>query len=75
LSNKCITFFTDNLGVVHIINKQSSKDPTIMKLVRKFDVLTLQFNILFKAKPMFSKQTPKCKMKFQNMKLMMLGTV
>jgi hypothetical protein len=49
LSNKCVTFFTDNSGVVHIINKQSSKDPTIMKLVRKFDVLTLQFNNLFKA--------------------------
>jgi hypothetical protein len=49
LSNKCVTFFTDNSGVVHIINKQSSKDPTIMKLVRKFVVLTLQFNILFKA--------------------------
>ena len=42
LRNKCITFFTDNSGVVHIINKQSSKDHTIMKLVRKFDVLTLQ---------------------------------
>ena len=49
MSNKCITFFTDNSGVVHITNKQSSKDPTIMKLVRKFDVLTLQFNILVKA--------------------------
>ena len=34
---------------MHIINKQSYKDPTIMKLVRKFVVLTLQFNILFNA--------------------------
>jgi hypothetical protein len=49
LSNKCVTFFTDNSGVGHIINKQSYKDPTIMKLVRKFVVLTLQFNILFNA--------------------------
>ena len=32
LSNKCITFFTDNSGVLHITNNQSSKDPTIMKL-------------------------------------------
>ena len=49
LSNKYVTFFTDNSGVVHIINKQSYKDPTIMKLVRKFVVFTLQFNILFNA--------------------------
>ena len=49
LSNKCVTFFTDNSGVGHIINKQSYKDPTIMKLVRKFVVFTLQFNILFNA--------------------------
>jgi hypothetical protein len=48
-SNKCVTFFTDNSVVVHLINKQSSKDPTIMTLVRKFVVLTLQFHILFKA--------------------------
>lgn len=49
LKNKCVNFHSDNLAVVHIINKQSSKDKTIMQLVRKFVLLTLKYNILFKC--------------------------
>lgn len=35
LENRCIVFFTDNDAVVHIINRQTSKDKTIMVLVRR----------------------------------------
>ena len=40
MSNQCILFFTDNESLVHVINKQSCKDKTLMVFVRQ----------LFKAK-------------------------
>ncbi|WAR08396.1 LOW QUALITY PROTEIN: hypothetical protein MAR_018354 [Mya arenaria] len=49
LQNKCIVFHSDNEDVVHIINKQSSKDKHLMKLVRRFVVKTLQHNVLCRA--------------------------
>lgn len=49
LQNKCVQFHTDNMAVVHIINKQTSKDPTIMKFVRQFVLPILKYNIIFKA--------------------------
>ena len=50
MANTCVLFYSDNQAVVDILNKQSSKDPTIMILVRKFVLLCLKFNILFKLK-------------------------
>ena len=44
LRNKCVTFFTDNIAVVCIFNKQTSKYKLVMKLVR-----FLKYNIFFKA--------------------------
>lgn len=49
LRNSCINFYSDNIAVVYIINKQTSADPIIMKLMRRFIVNTLKYNILFKA--------------------------
>ena len=49
LQNKCIVFHTDNRAVVDIINKQTSKDKTIVSLIRRLVVQCLQFNILFKS--------------------------
>ncbi|KAK3089099.1 hypothetical protein FSP39_000774 [Pinctada imbricata] len=49
IENNCIEFFSDNMAVVHIINKQTSKDPVIMKLVRRLVITALKHNILFKA--------------------------
>lgn len=49
LANKCVTFHSDNAAVVAIINKQSSKDKLLMKLVRRLVIATLKHNILFKA--------------------------
>lgn len=49
--NHKIIFLTDNKVVVAIINKTSSKDKTIMKLVRILVISCLQNNVVFfKAK-------------------------
>ena len=42
-------FFSDNMAVVEIINKQSSKDKTIMRLVIRLVIAALTRNIFFKA--------------------------
>jgi hypothetical protein len=49
LANKSILFHSDNLSVVHIINKILSKDASIMRLVRRLVLACLHYNILFKA--------------------------
>jgi hypothetical protein len=49
LQTKCVQFHTDNMAVVHIINKQTSKDPTIMKFVAQIVLLILKYDIIFKA--------------------------
>lgn len=50
LKDHKILFFSDNMAVVEIINKQSSKDKIIMRLVRRLVIAALTHNILFKAK-------------------------
>ncbi|XP_053387994.1 uncharacterized protein LOC128551264 [Mercenaria mercenaria] len=50
LQNKCIIFNSDNEAVVHVINKQSSKDKVLMRLVRRLVMISLKCNILFQAK-------------------------
>jgi hypothetical protein len=37
------------MAVVFIINRQTSKDPALMKLVRRLVLRALRFNILFRA--------------------------
>ena len=49
LANKCISLHSDNMSVVHILNKQSSKDSDVMVLVRRFVICCMSFNILTKA--------------------------
>lgn len=56
LSNQKILFFSDNLAVVQVVNKQSCKDKTLMKLVRRLVVAAMKNNILFKAKHIPGKQ-------------------
>ena len=51
LANKRLLFFCDNMGVVAIINSQTSKDNKLMSLVRKLVLMCLQFNIFIRAKP------------------------
>ena len=49
LENKKILFMSDNEAVVHVINKQSSREKTLMKLVRCLVLKSLTHNIFFKA--------------------------
>lgn len=50
LKNHKILFFSDNMDVVEIINKQSSMDKIKMRLVRRLVIAALTHNILFNAK-------------------------
>lgn len=49
MSNQCVALFTDNAALVDIINKQTSKHPMIMILVRDLVLTSLRHNILFRA--------------------------
>ena len=49
MENKCLTFFTDNAALVDIINKQSSKHPLVMVLIRDLVLTSLKTNIMFTA--------------------------
>ena len=50
LANKRILFFCDNEAIVAVLNKQSSKEPTIMDLTRSLVSAALIHNIHFMAK-------------------------
>ena len=60
LANHKILFFSDNAAVVDIINKTSSKDKVLMKLVRRMVVAAMHFNIFFKAKHIPGKTNVVC---------------
>ena len=49
MCNQCILLFTDNESLVHVINKQSCKDKSLMVFVRKLVSICLHYNIVFKA--------------------------
>ena len=49
LANQPIVLHTDNMAIVHIINKMSSKDCHVMILIRKMVVICMQKNIYVKA--------------------------
>ena len=50
--DRCITFFTDNEALVHVINKSTCTDTSLMIFLRtcKLVLVCLKHNILFKAK-------------------------
>lgn len=50
LKNSTIVLHSDNLAVVQIINKNTSKDPKLMQLMRRLMLLSLTHNIHFYAK-------------------------
>ena len=49
LGNKKVLFHIDNMALVSIVNKRSSKDKNIMKLIRSFVLLSMIHNVQFKA--------------------------
>jgi hypothetical protein len=56
LQNHKILFFSDNMAVVDILNKQTSREKTVMRLVRRLVITAMKFNIFFKAKHIPGKQ-------------------
>jgi len=50
MRDQCIVFFSDNHAVVDIINKQTSRERSVMFLVRKLVLNCLKYNILFRSK-------------------------
>ncbi|CAC5394003.1 unnamed protein product [Mytilus coruscus] len=51
--NQCIYFHTDNIALVSVINKQTSKDPLIMFLIRRLVLHCLRNNVNFQAKHIY----------------------
>ena len=49
-ANSSVCFFTDNEALVTIINKQTSREPTVMVLMRKLVLSCLRYNIQFTAR-------------------------
>lgn len=45
LENKKILFYIDNTALISIVNKRSSKDTWIMKMIRPFILITMKHNI------------------------------
>jgi len=56
LKNQKILFLTDNQSIVYVINKQTSKDKSLLSLIRKLVLTCLQYNILFRAKHISGKR-------------------
>ena len=48
-ANTSVVFHSDNETIVHVINSQTSKDKTIMKLLRPMILTFLNYNISFTA--------------------------
>lgn len=49
-ANLVVTFWCDNLAVVHILNSLSSRPERVMHLVHAFTLRCLRLNVLFKAR-------------------------
>ena len=50
LKNKCILFMCDNMSVVEVINKHTTRDSSLLTLIQHFVVLCMHFNINFRSK-------------------------
>ena len=50
LKNRRELFFTDNESTVYVINKQTTKDPELLRLLRALVPTCLKNNILFRAR-------------------------
>ncbi|WAR22977.1 LOW QUALITY PROTEIN: hypothetical protein MAR_036646, partial [Mya arenaria] len=55
-----ICFICDNMAVVYCLNKQSSKDKTMMKLIRNIVLSALENNFCFQAKHISTKKNTIC---------------
>lgn len=55
MGNKKVLFLSDNIAVVHAINKLSCKDKVLMSLLRRLVSVALHHNIWFKSKHIMGK--------------------
>jgi len=62
MTNSNIMFYSDNEGVVHIINSQSSKHPFIMSIIRSLILCLIVNNIYLRAKHIPGKNNTLCDM-------------
>jgi hypothetical protein len=62
INNSTILFHSDNIGVVDIINKQSSssKKPMIMNIVRPLVLLLMEFNIQLRSTHIMGSRNTLC---------------
>lgn len=60
LVDKRVIFNTDNQALVHIMNKRTSKDKQIMKLIRPMVLNTMLHNIQFRAVHIYSSHNDIC---------------
>ena len=58
--NRNVLFISDNQSIVYCINKQTSKDKIIMRLIRIIVLESLKYNFCFAAKHITSKQNAIC---------------
>ena len=58
--NKNILFICDNLSIVHCLNSQTSKDKTIMRMLRIIVLQSLKYNFCFASKHISSKSNIIC---------------
>ena len=58
--NKNILFISDNLSIVYCLNKQTSKDPVIMRLIRFIVLEGLRHIFCFRAKHIGTKENSIC---------------
>jgi hypothetical protein len=49
IKNSHVLFHSDNEGVVQVINKQSSPNPTIMNIIRRLVLLLMEYNIMLRS--------------------------
>ena len=49
LCNRPIKCYTDNMSIVHVINKKTPKDKQIMNLLHKLVTRSVHYNIVFEA--------------------------
>lgn len=50
MANTYLILYTDNSAIVSVLNKQTSKEPLVMILVRKLVLLCLTHNIVVEAR-------------------------
>lgn len=60
IANSQVLFHCDNEAIVHVLNNKTSKNPTIMSILRPLILVLMHNNIVFKAKHVPGKENTIC---------------